>query len=144
VYSDNTRLENLSRTIICKRMGSEDVTPRFLNIATRWRWMAGFTAYLFYFGWKITRWQGGPRKWYERCTEEKNQSIPGLESRFPVRPNRGLFQVFFPSHGAIASVGQGLLIIDVLRSLSDTTLPVGLLWTCYHSDAMTLTRYSRP
>jgi hypothetical protein len=88
-------------------MGSEGVTPRFLNIAIRWRWMAGFVAYLLYLGWKITRWQGGPRTWYERCREEKNQSVLGLEPQFPVRPNRSLFQEFFPPPGATASVGPG-------------------------------------
>jgi len=101
VYNENTRFENLSRTIICKRVRSEGVTPRFLKLATRWRWMAGFTAYLFCLGWKIARypfdkWQCGPWTWYERCREEKNQSVPGLEPRFPVRPNRRLSQVSPP------------------------------------------------
>ena len=101
MYNEHTPFENMSRTIICKRMGSEGVIPRFLNLATKWRWMAGFTAYRFCLGWKIARhpfdkWQGGPRTWYERCREEKNQSVPGLEPRFPVRPNRRLFQVSPP------------------------------------------------
>jgi len=92
--------------------------------------MAGFTFYLFCLGWKIARypfdkWQGGPRTWYERCREEKNQSVPGLEPRFSVRPDSRLSQVFTPSpHGVTAPVGQALPVIDALRSHSDTTLPV--------------------
>jgi hypothetical protein len=46
--------------------------------------------------------------------------------------------IFFTAK--VPLVGQGLIIIEVLRSHSDTPLSVGLLWTSDQSDAETSAR----
>jgi hypothetical protein len=50
-----------------------------------------------------------------------------------------IYRVIFFFHGATAPVGQGLLIIEALRSHSDTPHSVGLLWTSDQPDTGTFT-----
>jgi hypothetical protein len=48
-------------------------------------------------------------------------------------------EIFFPSMAQQTLLGQGLLIIEVSRSHSDTPHSVGLLWTSDQPDAETST-----
>jgi hypothetical protein len=65
--------------------GSGGITPRILDLGTRWRWVVSFTPQLIYPQGKspwypLDRRLGGPQNRSGRAGEEKNsQPLPGLE-----------------------------------------------------------------
>jgi len=65
--------------------GSESVTPRILELGTRWRWAVIFTPRPLYFQEKrpwypLDKRLGGPQSRSRRGGEEENsQPLPGLE-----------------------------------------------------------------
>jgi hypothetical protein len=67
--------------------GSGGITPRILDLGTRWRWVVSFTARLLYPQGKspwylLDRKLGGPHRIFRRGDQEKNSALAGNQTLF--------------------------------------------------------------